>query len=85
MILKNDFSSQLSEIWNSLMKNLTVFTRFWVNLNMELYYSSMIWRKNQGIVTESLVSVKDSTIEVLKAGNSELKSKIDSLEEKSLN
>ena len=73
---KNEFNTQLSDLSHSLNEKFH-------SLYKLLGESEGKSKANiNDIVTESLMSVKDSTIEALKAENLKLKSRVDSLEEK---
>ena len=73
---KNEFSTQLSDLSHS-------FNEKFDSLYKLLGESEGKIKANiNDIVTESLMSVKDSIIEALKAENLKLKSRVDSLEEK---
>ena len=73
---KNEFSTQLSDLSHSLNEKSD-------SLYKLLGESEEKIKANiNDIVTESLMSVKDSIIEALKAENLKLKSRVDSLEEK---
>ena len=73
---KNEFSTQLSDLSHSLNDKFD-------SLQKRLGESERKIKANiNDIVTESLMSVKDSIIEALKAENLKLKSRVDSLEEK---
>ena len=73
---KNEFSNQLYDLSNSLNEK---FDSLYKLLGES---DGKIKANINGIVTESVMSVKDSIIEVLKAENLKLKSRVDFLEEK---
>ena len=73
---KNEFSTQLSDLSHNLNEKFD-------SLYKLLSESEGKMKANiNDIVTESLMSVKDSITEALKAENLKLKSRVDSLEEK---
>ena len=73
---KNEFSNQLYDLSNSLNEK---FDSLYKLLGES---DGKIKANINGIVTESLMSVKDSIIEALKAESLKLKSRVDFLEEK---
>ena len=73
---KNEFSTQLSDLSHSLNEK---FDSLYKLLGES---EGKIKANINDIVTESLMSVKDSIIEALKAENLKLKSRVDSLEQK---
>ena len=73
---KNDFSTQSSDISNSLNEK---FDSLYKLLGES---EGKIKANINDIVTESLMKVKDSIIETLKAEDLKLKFRVDSLEEK---
>ena len=73
---KNDFSTQLSDLSNSLNEK---FHSLYKLLGES---EGKIKANINDIVTESLMSVKDLIIQALKAENLKLKSRVNSLEEK---
>ena len=73
---KNDFSTQMSDLSNSLNKKIDSLHKLLGESEGKIKASI------NDIVAESLRSMKDSIIEALKAENLKLKSRVDSLEEK---
>ena len=71
---KNEFRTQLSDLSNSLNEKFDSLYKLLGEGNITVNIND--------IVTESLMSVKDSIIEGLKAENLTLKSRVDSLNEK---
>ena len=73
---KNEFSNQLYDLSNSLNEKFDSLYKLLGESNGKIKVNI------NGIVTEILMSVKDSIIEALKAENLKLKSRVDFLEEK---